>query len=647
MRGLFRFLGLCALGLLLVPWAQAASLRFSVPALTPAAQPVVEVTVSGASVFNGPTSGFTIPVNTSGQVVVRIRSLPDYQAFDGWTGVCAGVAASLPCEFGAGQPVEYAVGAVIRNRTGTLRFKVRSVDMVAAPLSVALDHTRSPDGSTDRLTLATPSGAATVSALVGTHGFTALPSTSGNCLQAPLATDVAASVLEGLETLIDLAYRGDRCAVAVEADSTTQGRVTSIPAGIDCPFGPVNAQTGSNCAAFFAFQSTARLSPVPLDGFVFGGWASGCRPTLQRSCDAVAQPSVSAKRPSFVAASGSTADLAIDAGGLRVTDSGGGGLTFSVTVRNAGPGTATAARLELGVAQPGALAEIPSMVSDGGSCDGVQFCRWTLGDLDAGQSRTVSFTAAVTRSDFALNACTLGTSTDPEPANDCASATATSGAPPLPPPPPPPGPASVSIGARTPGDATIARGSIDVPALQFTVQPPAGVTSGYTITGIVVSSSGSGQDALDLTAVHVYADDNGNGVVDATEKAVPLAGGRFDADDGTLHLALAPTDVQAGRSFIVALDVNTALAADSTPVALAGLAGCLAAGWRRRRIAVAGAAAALLVVACGGGSTPAPPPVTRSYRVVLLEASVSAQSQAVAVNGLPFAGAQLTVEKQP
>lgn len=638
---LFRRFWLSLLGLLLVPWAQAASLRFGVSALTPAAQPVVEVTVSGVSVFNGPTSGFTIPVNTTGEVVIRIRSLPDYQAFDGWTGVCAGRAASLPCEFSAGQPVEYVAGAVIRNRTGTLRFQVRSVDMVAAPSAVALDRTRSPDGSTDQLTLATSSGAATVTALVGAHAFTVLPPTTGNCIQAPLVADIATTVQEGQESLLALAFRGDRCAVAVDADAQTQGIVTSVPPGIDCPFGPVNAQTGSNCAAFFPFQSSASLSPAPKPGSVFGGWASGCRPALQRRCEAVAQPSVSAKRPSFVAASGSTADLAIDASGLRVSDAGSGRLAFSVTVRNTGTGIATAVKLELGALQPGALAEIPSIVSDGGSCDALQFCRWTLGDLAAGQSRTVSFTAAGTRSDFALTACTLGTSADPEPANDCASATVSTGAS----PPPTPGPATVSIGTRTPVDATVVRGSTDVPALQFTVRPPAGIATGYTLTGIAVSVSGSGQDALDLTAVRLFADDNGNGVVDPGEKAVPLASGRFDADDGTLRLALAPTDVQAGRSFIVALDVNTTLAASPAPAALAGLAAYLTAGWRRRRSAAAVAAAAVLVVACGGGSTPSPPPLTRSYRIVLLEANVSAQGQAVTVNGLPFAGAQLTVEK--
>jgi len=69
--------------------AQAAFLRFSIPTLAPAAQPQVEVTVSGVTVFNGSTSGFSTPINTTGRVVIYIRALPDYQMFEGWTGVCA------------------------------------------------------------------------------------------------------------------------------------------------------------------------------------------------------------------------------------------------------------------------------------------------------------------------------------------------------------------------------------------------------------------------------------------------------------------------------------------------------------------------------------------------------------------------------
>ena len=37
--------------------------------------------------------------------MIRIRSLPAYQVFEGWAGVCAGLSPSLPCEFDAGQPV--------------------------------------------------------------------------------------------------------------------------------------------------------------------------------------------------------------------------------------------------------------------------------------------------------------------------------------------------------------------------------------------------------------------------------------------------------------------------------------------------------------------------------------------------------------
>jgi hypothetical protein len=641
--------------LLWAPLAQAAGLAFGVSALTPAARPTVTVTVSGAQVFNGPTSGFTIPVNTTGHVVIRIGALPDYQVFEGWTGECAGVPFSQPCEFDAGLPVTYAVGAIFRNRTGTLRFTASSLDEVRAPLTMTLNQTSTPDGSTGAITVSTQANAVPLTRVVGSHGFDTPSLVGSACLQSATQANVSAVVQEGQETVVNVAFKTDRCAVTVNVLDAAKGSATSAPAGIDCPLGPVDAQTGSACSAYFGFRSQVRLTPHANPGFAFAGW-SGCTPALERVCTAVAQQG-SAKVPSFAAAAAGSADLAIAAGDIAATDAGGGKVRIAVTLRNLGADAAAGVRVELGSSAAGVFSEIPSVVSDGGSCNAVGFCSWSLGDLAAGASKTVSFTAGSARTEFPMRACTLGSTADPVAGNDCAGATITLAGNP-PPPPLPPGPALVSTGPLPPADGIALKAATDVPALQFSVAPPAGATASYAMTGVTINASGSGQDALDITAVRIYADANGNGVVDAAEKALLIAGSSFTVDDGTTRIDFAPSAVPAARSYLVTLDMNNTLAANAAAALQAGgLAGVVglamwgvAGGARRRRTAtVAGLVAiSMMEASCGGGGGgggSATPAEKRLYKLTLLEVRMQADGQPVAATGTPLAGAQIRVER--
>lgn len=635
------------LATLVAPAAHAAGLVFTVSTLTPAARPTVVVTVSGVQVFNAPTTGFTIPVNTTGRVSIRIASLPAYQVFEGWTGVCAGLASSQPCEFDAGQNVNYNAGAVVRNLTGTLRFTSTSADEVRAPTALTVNQAQSPDGSTGTFSVSTQPSATPLTLVIGSYSFEPRPTSGAACEQSATQASVPASVGEGRETVVNLAYKTDRCAVTVNVLAPFNGSVTSAPSGIDCPSGIPDAVTGSPCSALFAFKSIVRLTPVPKAGFAFAGW-SGCAPSLERVCSAVAVQG-SAKVPAFAPASAGSADLGIVSTDLAVSDAGGGKVKMEVTLRNFGADAAVGVRADLGSVLASAFTEIPSVVSDGGSCNALAACTWNLGDLPAGASKTVSFTAGTTRTDWPMRACTLSSTADPLPSNDCASATLTLGG-----NPPPPGAAVVSAGPAPPSATAALKAALDVPALQFTVAPPVGASASYAMTGLTLRASGSGDDALDIVSVKVYPDNNGNGIVDAAEKPLLIGSGVLSANDGQALINFAPTGVLNGRAYLVTMDINNTIAAAAAQTAgVAGLASLLLLGSvrslrRRYRVVLAAIATICLLQACGGGGGGAgggTPPVTRTYVLELTEVRVQADGLAVGASGTPVLGAEIRVDK--
>jgi hypothetical protein len=132
------------------------------------------------------------------------------------------------------------------------------------------------------------------------------------------------------------------------------------------------------------------------------------------------------------------------------------------------------------------------------------------------------------------------------------------------PPPPPPVELAAAPGPATAASASAAKGAANVPMLQLRLTPANGSAS---LTSLTVEARGDGRDDLDLTALRLHLDSNGNGVVDAGETA--LASGRIVSDDGSLKLTLAtPLTVAGPVDLLVVADV-----ADSIHVAAASLGG--------------------------------------------------------------------------
>jgi hypothetical protein len=71
-----------------------------------------------------------------------------------------------------------------------------------------------------------------------------------------------------------------------------------------------------------------------------------------------------------------------------------------------------------------------------------------------------------------------------------------------------------------------------VPVLQIAASNPG--AAGATLTGLQLAASGSGDDATGVSNVSLYLDNNGNGLVDASDSL--LAGGTYPSNNGTLTL---------------------------------------------------------------------------------------------------------------
>ncbi len=615
--------------------AHAAGLRFTVSTNEgPQALPLVKVTVSGVEVFNKRTGSFTIPVNTTGMVSIQIVELEQYQRIVGWSGVCAGVTQGN-CEFSAGQDVTYDAGIGVKNLFGTLRFTASSADFVRPPDRLRLTVLSGTErvGDTLEPNVIQPC-CDTQRLLIGSYSLRP-ENVSGNdnCFQVGTAATLNATVLEDKEAVVDVKYRADRCAVTANiVGDLTRGSVVSAPAGIDCPNGVIPPGSPSPCSAFFSFKSKVRLQANTVAGSVFAGWSAGCGSKFDLSCEVDAIPG-GAKVASFVAATSGSADLSVVPSSFVATDAGGGRVKVSFTVTNAGADPASSVRTQIFSSGIPGFSEIPSVVSDGGDCFGAVNCLWTTGGLPAGMSRTLSFTAATTKTSFNLRACTLGSNADPNPDNNCSS-----GAPTLSGTPPISSSLSVAVGNAPPMDRIALKGSGINPMLQFTVTPTNGP---LTLEGLSLQASGSGDDAQDLTSLVLIADTNGNGALDAGEAIV--ASGKFIANDGTLTLPPSSlTALNAPTTFLVAASINGSLAQFGGGAILSGallLAGLIFSRGRKTLLGLG------LIVTLSSCPTPAPSLETRTYKVTLTAVTATQSGQTVTASGLPLAGAELTVEK--
>jgi len=229
--------------------------------------------------------------------------------------------------------------------------------------------------------------------------------------------------------------------------------------------------------------------------------------------------------------------------------------------------------------------------------------------------------------------------------------------------PPPAAPVALAAapGPATAASASAVKGEANVPMVQLRLTPANGSAS---VTALTVSARGVGRDDLDLAAVKLFVDANGNGRVDAGE--AELASGRIANDDGSLKLVLAtPLTVAGPVDLLVAADVASSIhvAAASLGGVMLAVAGLLvgvpAARIRRpSRRALATMALVLLgLAACGGGGEAAPPeagagappppaPVVASYQLIATEVEATttgASPTPIAVDALPVQGAVISV----
>lgn len=212
---------------------------------------------------------------------------------------------------------------------------------------------------------------------------------------------------------------------------------------------------------------------------------------------------------------------------------------------------------------------------------------------------------------------------------------------------------AVARSPNSPADALHSKGQANVPVLAFTINP----SQATLLQQLVFQAGGTGRDELDLLAVRLYADTNGNGLIDAGEPQ--LASGRPTVNDGAVTLQLStPRQLNTGvQSFVVALDLNTTIALAPSPedirlvganthvawalapllplVPLPLLALCLR---QRRRLRGGVLLLALATSACSLG--PNVLVVTRTYQLTLT--AVGASGMPV-VTGLPLAGATIRV----
>ncbi len=210
---------------------------------------------------------------------------------------------------------------------------------------------------------------------------------------------------------------------------------------------------------------------------------------------------------------------------------------------------------------------------------------------------------------------------------------------------------AIALGSNAPLSRPVTRGTSNAPILQFSMNP----ASPQTLNSITLRASGSGNEQVDVTGVHLYVDVNGNGAIDANDTA--LASGTFPANDGTVVLTIAPPYTVSGpTSFLVTYDFNTTIAprlgtGTSTSTALLFLpAFALPLAFRRKRAPITRISFLSLTVclaSCGGGSDstapPVVPPVTSiaTYQATLTGVNLSG----VDVPGVSLVGATISVTR--
>ena len=296
---------------------------------------------------------------TPGSEVVLTAKHGEGSTFDGWTGACTGTglctvivdaATNVTAAF---SPQRFAVDVIKSgNGSGTVTSVPAGIDCGTA-CSVTEDY-----GTTVALT-ATP---ATGSMFTGW---------TGNCKGAGpcIVTVDAAKSITAEFTLQSFT-------ISVAKTGTGIGTIVSAPPGIDC---------GVTCSANYEYGTLVALTATPAAGYGFGGWSGACTGTGPCSVTVDAATNVAA------AFGPPQADLSVVQVGASTPVLLGETFTRTYLVSNAGPDTADAPYLDLGVITP-SLVEFVSVTPAecGVDSSSTVLCHWP--SLASGSSVEVQIT---------------------------------------------------------------------------------------------------------------------------------------------------------------------------------------------------------------------------------------------------------------
>jgi uncharacterized repeat protein (TIGR01451 family) len=589
--------------------------------------PVVLNTPSKCSLVA--SCGFTVPNGTT--ITVKLSITPSAQEFLGWTEafpgqdlnkVCIG-GKQLTCTFDTGQDTTYFAQASTTTQTGTLEVNFDQGQAFRKPVSAEVDVQYLGWDDPMVFTVQALSEGRQFSFLAGPWQIVAVRAADTECsLVSGQASPNFLVQPTGVTPLV-VRFKPDRCRLTVSVSGASGGKISSSPIGItDC---------SNMCTAAFNSGSSVTLTATPDAGFVFQRWSSGeTAPSLGVTIKNLAET----RTAFFVKPTSTSADLELTQTAVNTTINRGSGLSLTLTVKNLGPDTAS--NVTLSNLLPNDFAAI-SLTPSQGSCAGTT-CN--LGDLTSGSSATLTLSTipALALSTYTNTASVSSSITDPISSNNTSSLvfTIVGDVPPV----------NVSLGSSNPGAKTVLKGSSNVAALQVLVVPPAGSSvTDYALAGLTLHALGTGNDASDLTAVKLFPDNNGNGLVDAGEQALQISSGTFSANDGTLNLSFAPTGILAGRHYLIALDFSSNLAMNQYGISLGSVLMLAGIGFSRRRkfaLGLLGLGLALTLVACPGDTSA---PEIRTYKLNLTAISIQKTGSSATVSGLPLSGAILSVEK--
>jgi uncharacterized repeat protein (TIGR01451 family) len=589
--------------------------------------PVVAGTNSKCN-FIAPCS-FTVPNGTT--ITVKLTITPSAQEFLGWVEafpgtdlnkVCIG-GKQLICTFDTGQDTVYYAQANTTTLAETLEVTYDQGQAFRKPVSAEVDVQYLGWNDPTVFTVRVLSEGRQFSFLAGPWQILAVRAADTECSLVSGQVSPNFSVQPTGITPLVVRFKPDRCGLTAKVNNATGGQISSSSAGItDCT---------DSCGALFQFGSSVSLTATPKAGFVFDHWSSGeTTPSIVVAITAVAQT----RTAFFVQRTATTADLEVTQSALNPTVTPGSSVNFTIRVKNLGPDPTSNVVLEYVLpAGYSGLGFVPSQ----GSCN-TAMCY--LGDLTNGAIATVDMTAtpALGAGSFVVPASVSSDIFDPLTTNNTATliVSIVGNVPPV----------TVSFGSSNPGAKTVLKGSSKVAALQVLVTPPVGSSvTDYALAGLTLQASGTGNDASDITAVKLFPDNNGNGLIDAGEDTLQFSSGVFTTDDGTLNLSFAPTGILAGRNYLIALDFSSVIAMNQFGISLGSVLMLAGIGFsRRRKFGLGLLALGLMVtlVSCPGGSTT---PETRTYKLTLTAINIQKAGSSAAVSGLPLSGAVLSVEK--